>query len=149
MTPWSEALLESLINTQLVKKFLNLWNIKIHDCVHWSLYSARRILSTTSQPISLNFILKISFYLRLYLPSGFPTSLFRTSHLSHTCYTPRQSHSPWLDHSYILIIGEACKVGGMKLLSTQSSLDFRHFLPLGSKYSPPHLVLKHPQSMFS
>jgi len=24
----------------------------------------------------------------------------------------------------------------------------RNFLPLGSKYSPQHLVLKHPQSMF-
>jgi hypothetical protein len=29
----------------------------------------------------------------------------------------------------------------------QSSPASRHFLPLGSKYSPQHPILKHPQSM--
>jgi hypothetical protein len=31
----------------------------------------------------------------------------------------------------------------------QSSPASRHFLPLKSKYSPQHSVLKHPRSMFS
>jgi len=35
----------------------------------------------------------------------------------------------------------------MKLLIMQSSPAFRHFLPLGSKYSH-RPVLKHPQSVF-
>jgi hypothetical protein len=36
----------------------------------------------------------------------------------------------------------------MKLLLMQFSATFRHFISLRSKYSPQHLVLKHPQSMF-
>jgi hypothetical protein len=36
-----------------------------------------------------------------------------------------------------------------KLLITQSSPASRHFLPLRSKYSPQHPVLRHAQSMFS
>jgi hypothetical protein len=36
----------------------------------------------------------------------------------------------------------------MKLLIMQHSPASRHFLPLMSKYSPQHPVLKHPQSMF-
>jgi len=34
----------------------------------------------------------------------------------------------------------------MKLLIMQSSPASRHFLPLRSKHSPHHPVLKHPQS---
>jgi hypothetical protein len=37
----------------------------------------------------------------------------------------------------------------MKLLIMQSSPASRHFLPLRSKYSPWHSVLKHPQSCSS
>jgi len=36
----------------------------------------------------------------------------------------------------------------MKLLITQSSPISRHFLPLRSKYSPQHPVLKHTQFVF-
>jgi len=36
----------------------------------------------------------------------------------------------------------------MKFFIMQSSPIPYHFLPLTSKYSPQHLVLKHPQSVF-
>jgi hypothetical protein len=36
----------------------------------------------------------------------------------------------------------------MKLLITQFPQISRHIIPLWSKYSPQHPVLKHPQSMF-
>jgi hypothetical protein len=36
----------------------------------------------------------------------------------------------------------------MKLLVTQLSSPSRHSIPLWSKYSPQHPVLKHPQFMF-
>jgi hypothetical protein len=36
----------------------------------------------------------------------------------------------------------------MKLLIMQFSPTSCHFIPLRSKYSPQHSVLKHPQSMF-
>jgi len=35
----------------------------------------------------------------------------------------------------------------MKLLITQCSPASRHFLPLGSKYSPQHPDIKHTQSV--
>jgi hypothetical protein len=37
----------------------------------------------------------------------------------------------------------------MQLLIMQFSPASRHFFSLRSKYSPKHLVLKHPQSVFS
>jgi len=36
----------------------------------------------------------------------------------------------------------------MKLLIMQSPPAYHHFLPLRSRYSPQHAVLKHPQSTF-
>jgi hypothetical protein len=37
----------------------------------------------------------------------------------------------------------------MKLLIMQSSQPSRHFIPLWSKYSPQHPVLKHPQYIYN
>jgi hypothetical protein len=57
-----------------------------------------------------------------------------------TCY----AHLTLLD----LIILIMRRVQIMKLLIMQISPTARHFIPLRSKYSPQHPVLKHPQSMF-
>jgi hypothetical protein len=57
---------------------------------------------------------------------------------------PCLSHSPWLDHSIYVWRG----VQVMKLIIMQFPSISRHIIPLWSKYSPQHSVLKHPQSMF-
>jgi len=82
-----------------------LWKPKVHYHVHNSLplalFSARPIQSATSHPISLRSILILSSHPRLVLPSGLFCSSFSTKILyasPHSCYTPRQSHPPWLDH---------------------------------------------------
>jgi hypothetical protein len=64
-------------------------------------------------------------------------------HLSspHSCYTPYQSHRPWVDHSNYIWR----RVQDMKLLIMQFSPASCHFISLRSKYSQ-HPVLKHPQS---
>jgi hypothetical protein len=63
---------------------------------------------------------------------------------SHACYMPCPSHTPWLDCSNYTRRG----VQVVKLLIIQFSLPFHYFIPLWSKYSPQHPVLKHPQSAF-
>jgi hypothetical protein len=60
------------------------------------------------------------------------------------CYMPCPSHPPWLDNSNYTWR----TVQVMKLPIMQFSLTSYHFIPLRSKYSPQHPVLKHPQSMF-
>jgi len=64
------------------------------------------------------------------------------SHLPHACYTSPISSSLF-DHPNNIQWSAQL----MKLLITQYSSPSRHFLPLRSKYSPQHPVLKHPQSM--
>jgi hypothetical protein len=48
---------------------------------------------------------------------------------------------PWCDHQNTIW----WRVQSMKLLIMQSSPASRHFLPLRSKYSPQHPVLRYPQ----
>jgi hypothetical protein len=57
---------------------------------------------------------------------------------------PRPSHPPCLHHPNNTGWG----VQTMQLLIMQFSLTSRYFIPIRSKYSPKHPVLKHPQSMF-
>jgi len=66
------------------------------------------------------------------------------SHVSHVCYMPSPSHPHWLDHPNNVRWG----VQVMMLLIIQSSPSSRHFLPLRSKYSFQHPLLKHCQSVF-
>jgi hypothetical protein len=54
------------------------------------------------------------------------------------------SNPPWLNHSNYTWK----RVQVMKFVIKQFSSNCRHFISLQSKYSPPHPVLKHPQSMF-
>jgi len=63
------------------------------------------------------------------------------SHIFHACYIPRPSHPPWFDHPNNIW----WSIHVTKLLIMHSS---QVSLPLRSKYSPQHPVLKHPQSMF-
>jgi hypothetical protein len=56
---------------------------------------------------------------------------------------PCPLHCSWLDHSYYTWR----KVQIMKLLVMQFSPASYHFIPLRSKYSPQHPVLKYSQSM--
>jgi hypothetical protein len=63
---------------------------------------------------------------------------------AHSWYMSRPSHPPWLDHSNYTWR----TVQVMKLLIMQFSSTPYHFIPLRSKYSPQHPVLKHAQSMF-
>jgi hypothetical protein len=56
---------------------------------------------------------------------------------------PRPPHSPWFD----LPNNIWWWVQNMKLPIVQLSSVSRYFIPLRSKYSPQHPVLKHPQSM--
>jgi hypothetical protein len=61
------------------------------------------------------------------------------THLSHACYIFRPSHPLWFDRP-----NNRWSVQVMKLLIMQSSPVSCHFLPLMSKYSPQHPVLKIP-----
>jgi hypothetical protein len=105
--------------------------------------------STPPQPISLRSILIPSSHLHLGLSSGlFPFSLshqnpVHVSTLSHACHMPCPPHSPWFD----LPNNIWWWVQIMKLPTVQLSLFSCYFIPLRSKYSPQHPVLKHPQSV--
>jgi hypothetical protein len=79
------------------------------------------------------------------LPFRFPDQNFVCiSHLFHACCMSHPSHTPRFDHPNN--IWRSVQV--MKLLIMKFSSVSYHFLPLRSKYSPQHPVLKHPQSMF-
>jgi hypothetical protein len=90
-----------------IQEFPNiLWNPNIHCHVHKSppLVSwARSNQSIPPHPISLRSILILFSQLRLGLPSGllltaFPPKPYMHSTSPHTCFMPRPSHRPWLDH---------------------------------------------------
>jgi hypothetical protein len=81
----------------------------------------------------------------LSLPFRFSDQNFgHISLLSHACYTSRPFHITWFNHPNSIW----WSVQVMKLLIMQSSPVSYHFLPLRSKYSSQHPVLRHPQSMF-
>jgi hypothetical protein len=62
----------------------------------------------------------------------------------HSCYVPCRSHPPLLDHSNY----NWRRVQVMKLLIMQFSPTSCHFIPLRTKYSAQHPVLKHRLSLF-
>jgi hypothetical protein len=74
------------------------------------------------------------------LPFRFPNQNFiYISHLSHVCYMP-YPYNPWCDHPNNIWL---C-IQVLKFLIMQSYPAHHHFLPLRSKYSPKHPVLKIP-----
>jgi hypothetical protein len=86
-------------------------------------------------------------HLRLCLPNDLFPSVFPTIHFYAFLIFPMRatypSHLIILDLVTIIILGKVYNL--MKLLILQPSLASRYFLPLRSKYSPQHPVLKHPQ----
>jgi hypothetical protein len=82
LTPWSTALFQKHMVTQLVKKLPTLYEsrkfITVLRARHWSLSRARCIQSTFFHPISLRSVLKLSPHLRLGLQSGLFPSDFPT-----------------------------------------------------------------------
>jgi hypothetical protein len=118
--------------------------------LYWFLFWARSIKSIASHPISIRSILIFSSHLCLGLPIGllpscFPTRILYAFFLPIRATCPRPSHPSWLDNSNYTWR----TVQLMKLHIMQFSPASYHFIPLWSKYSLQHPILKHPQSMFT
>jgi len=118
LTPWLKVLLDKLTVPHPIKKSPKCYGIwrfitVLTTAHHLSISCARWIQSTSSQHMSLKFILIL--FSRLW--SGFPNGLFLsgfstktmyvyTSSFSHMCHMPRQSHTPWFGQSDSLIFIE-------------------------------------------
>jgi hypothetical protein len=140
-SPWK------LIVAQLVNKFSTFYEnprfVAMFTRVrHWTLLWARWIRFIYSHCIYLRSILRLSFHLRLGLPSGLFPSFFQAkilcfSHLTLACYMTGPCRPPWFYH--LSNIWRSLQV--TKLLVVQSSPASCHFLCLRSKYSPQHPLL--------
>ena len=98
LTPWSRVLLEKLTGLQLVKKFPAFHGTRrfitaLTSVRHLSLSWANPNQSIYTHPTSWRFILILSTFLRLGLPSGLLPSGFPTK----TLYTP--SPQPYAPHA--------------------------------------------------
>jgi hypothetical protein len=151
LTPWRRVLLENLTVSQLVEKFPTLYGTRRFITVftrarHWSLSWARDILSTPFPPcfskIHSNIFFLSTDWWSLHVRYS-DQSFVSVSHLSYACYVSRPSHPPF---DYPNNIWWSVQV--MKLITMQSSPFYRHLLPLSSKYSPQHPVLKYPTYKF-
>ena len=119
------------------------WNRKVHYHIHEDrnqfLYWARSI-----QSMSPSHFLEIHFHTiphpLLSLPHPDPVY---TSPLPHTCYMPSPSHSSQFDCRHNI-----WWVQIIKLLCIWPSRLPCYLVPLRSKYSPQHPILKHPQPTF-
>jgi hypothetical protein len=103
LTSWSRVLPKTLIVFQLVKIFAAFYGNRRFVTVftrarHWSLSWARCIQSTPSHPISLRFILMLSFPMVSSLRTFQPKLCIHLSSLPYVLHVPSISSS-WLDHT--------------------------------------------------
>jgi len=146
LTPCSRVLPQKLKVTQLVKKFPAIYGTpKVHYRVHESPLPLVPNLGQMNPDHSFT-----SYFPKIHSnnifppkPSGFPTKI-----LLHFSPVPcvQRAHPILLDFYHPNNIWWSLQV--MKFLIMQSSPASYHFLPLRSKYSPQHPVLKHSQSRF-
>ena len=129
-----------------------LWKPKVHyhiqNCPNLSLSWASSIQSTPPYPTPWRSTLLLSSHRHLGLPSGFFPSGFPTKHL----YTPLLSPTLvtclanliLIDLFNLTIFGEQYR----SLSSLLCSFLHSPVIPLRTKYSPQHPILKHPQPTF-
>jgi hypothetical protein len=121
-----------------------LWNRRFINVFTGVQYPQAHKSSPHTHPIQIHFnIIQPSAHrsLEWSLPFGiFNLNLVRISHLPHACYMPRPSHPPWFYHSNIIW----WKLQITKFAITEFSPVSYHLIPLKSKYSPRHPVLKTP-----
>jgi hypothetical protein len=121
--------------------FITMFTKASHPSLSWAL----QIHSTLFQPISLRSILITFSHLRLGLPRSFFLSGFPTKPYRYLLSSPMRATCPadLILHNLIcLTIWRWVQI--MKLTIVQLSPFSRYFIPLRSKYSPHHPVLKHP-----
>jgi hypothetical protein len=122
-----------------------LWNPKFHYSVHKSpplVPNLSQIYQANSIP---SYFFKIHFNIILTLHLGSPIDLLSSGSPTKILYAflyfpSRQYHSPWYDYPSNILRW----VWIMKLCIMYFSPASYHFLPLKSKYSPQHPVLKYP-----
>jgi hypothetical protein len=123
-----------------------LWNPKVHYRIHNSpppvpiLSQSDPVHAYPSHVSKIHFnIIRSSTpgFSKWFLPSGFPT---KTLLLLRMCYMLCLSQSIWFDHPNNIW----WRIQILKFLITQSSPLPCYLIPLRSKYSPQHPILKSP-----
>jgi hypothetical protein len=137
---------------QLLKNFPACYGIRrfidtFKRVCQWSLSWARWIQqSLPPHPVFPRSTILSSWHAWIFFPLAFrpKPSMHSAPPTSRACCTMFQSHPPWLDHSNYMRRG----VQVMKLLVMEIYPASYYLIPLGSKYSPQHLVLRYPQPLF-
>jgi len=129
-----------------------LWNPKVHYRIHKCLQPVLLLnqLNPVPIPTSWRSILILSSHLHLGLPSGILPSGFPTK----TLYTPLSSSIRATRPAHLILLDFITrKIFGEQYRSLSSSLcRFLpipcYLVPLRTKYSPQHPILKHPRPTF-
>ena len=154
LTPWSRVLLEKLTGFQLVKNFPTFYGTKrfitaFTSARHLSLSWASSIQYIPTHPTSWRYVLTLTSHLCLGLPiglvpSGFPTKTLHMLLPSSICATC-PAHLILLYFITRTILGEVYRSLSSSLCSFLHSC---YLVPLRTKYSPQHPILKQPQPTF-
>jgi hypothetical protein len=143
LTPWSRVLPKDLGVAHLVKKLPISTELKdLFLCSHEPV-AGPYPKSDEPSPNPTNYFFNVHFN---HLPNGLFLQVFRLnmnfSSLPWMLHS-HPSHPPWYGHINNICLG----VQIMKIITMKFPTSC-HFLPLRSKYSPRHPVLKHLQSIF-